>query len=186
MNRADLYLKQIHAMQAWLAAQGDDEGAALADELAERLNRDHEAVDVQDWPAWANSPDDAIDIEPDIRCHPEVGCVFEGEDGPILTIDPMDGGDVSIVHMGDIVRWMSSRIDADEQKARAAGEAQAKLDAERVAYDATVGSGYAAGEVIDAEIDEDDDAFARFNAARAASIPDEMSLLDEDDAEPGL
>lgn len=182
MNRPDIYIKQAHAMVAWLRAQGDVEGADLADQLAEHLNVNHEAVDDQTEPDWLITPgDNALDTEPAIRCWPEVGCVFEGKDGPILTIDPGDGSDVSIVHMGDIVRWMSSRIDADEQKTRAAGEAQAQLDAERVAYDATVGSGYAAGEEIDAEVDEDDGAFARFNAARAASIPDEMSLLDEDE-----
>lgn len=189
MNRPDIYIKQAHAMVAWLRAQGDVEGADLADQLAEHLNVNHEAVDDQTEPDWLVTPgDNALDTEPAIRCWPEVGCVFEGKDGPILTIDPGDGSDVSIVHMGDIVRWMSSRIDTDtsEQATRAAGEAQAQLDAERVAYDATVGSGYAAGEEIDAEVDEDDDAFARFNAARAASITDEMSLLDEDDAEDEL
>jgi len=218
MNRPDMYIAQLTAQAAWLRAQGDDEGAALAEELADRFNTRHEGVLDTTTPTWLGTGD-ALDVEPAIRCWPEVGCVFEGDDGPYLTIDPMDGGDVSIVHMGDIVRWMSSRIDADEQATRAAGEAQAKLDAERVAYDVTVGSGYAAGEVIDAEfevtpeewvtlkpgepvegdladqvllemvdeaIDEDDDAFARFNAARAASIPDEMSLLDEDDAEDAL
>ena len=156
MNRPDIYIKQAHAMAAWLRAQGDPEGADLADSLAEHLNVNHEAVDDQTTPDWTVGPRmDALDAEPAIRCWPEVGCVFEGEDGPVLTIDPMDGGDVSIVHMGDVVRWMSGRIDADasEQKTRAFGEAQAQLDAERAAYDATVGLGYEAGEVIDAEFE---------------------------------
>lgn len=154
MNRPDIYIKQAHAMAAWLRAQGDPEGADLADSLAENLNVNHEAVDDQTTPEWLALRDpDALDTEPAIRCWPEVGCVFEGEDGPVLTIDPMDGGDVSIVHMGDIVKWMSGRIDADERKTRVVGEAQAKLDAERVAYDATVGSGYEPGEVIDADFE---------------------------------
>lgn len=143
MNRPNMYIKQAHAMVAWFRAQGDQEGADLADSLAEHLNVNHEAVDDQTTPDWTVVPGpDALDTEPAIRCWPEVGCVFEGEDGPILTIDPMDGGDVSIVHMGDVVKWMSIRIGADEEKARATGEAQAQLDAERQAYDATVGSGY--------------------------------------------
>ena len=161
MNRPNIYIKQAHAIAAWLRAQGDPEGSDLADSLAEHLNVNHDAVDDQTTPDWTIVPGpDALDAEPAIRCWPEVGCVFEGEDGPVLTIDPCDGGDVSIVHMGDVARWMS-RIDADtsEKATRALGEAQAKLDAERIAYDATVGSGYEAGEVIDAEFEvtEDED-----------------------------
>jgi hypothetical protein len=194
MNRPNTYMKQLVGLAAWLRAEGDEAAALEVDALAEHLTARHEAVDDQTMPDWTVGPRmDALDVEPAIRCWPEVGCVFEGADGPVLTIDPLDGSDVAIVHMGDVVRWMSSRIDADtsEQATRAAGEAQAEHDAERVAYDATVGGGYAAGEATDAEfevdeaINEDDGAFARFNAARAASIPDEMSLLDEDEDDVG-
>ena len=188
MNRPDIYIKQAHAMAAWLRAQGDPEGADLADSLAENLNVNHEAVDDQTTPEWLALRDpDALDTEPAIRCWPEVGCVFEGEDGPVLTIDPMDGGDVSIVHMGDIVKWMSGRIDADasEQKTRAAGEAQAQLDAERIAYDATVGSGYEVGDVIDAEFEvtEDDGPYSEAVAGGEVEHPDERMDARELDAQ---
>lgn len=150
MNRPDMYIAQLTAQAAWLRAQGDEESAALAEELVDRFNTRHEGVLDTTTPTWLGTGD-ALDVEPTIRCHPEVGCVFQGDDGPYLTIDPMDGGDVSIVHMGDVVRWMEARLGADADIA-------AKGDAERQAYDATVGSGYEPGEVIDAEFEETPDA----------------------------
>ena len=144
MNRPDQYIAQLTAQAAWLRAQGDEESAALAEELADRFNTRHEGVLDTTTPTWLGTGD-ALDVEPAIRCWPEVGCVFEGDDGPYLTIDPMDGGDVSIVHMGDVVRWVQGRgAPADNESAH---------DAERQAHDATVGSGYLEGEVIDAEFE---------------------------------
>ena len=158
MNRPDMYIAQLTAQAAWLRAQGDDEGAALAEELADRLNTRHEGVLDTTTPTWLGTGD-ALDVEPAIRCWPEVGCVFEGDDGPYLTIDPMDGGDVSIVHMGDVVRWVQGRgAPADNESAH---------DAERQAHDATVGSGYE-GEAIDAEFEETPDEVV---AAQEAADP---------------
>ena len=158
MNRPDMYIAQLTAQAAWLRAQGDEYGAEQAGELAERYRRHYEAV-VDTTPTWLGTGD-ALDVEPAIRCHPEVGCVFQGDDGPYLTIDPMDGGDVSIVHMGDVVRWMEARLGADADIA-------AKGDAERQAHDATVGSGYE-GEAIDAEFEETPDEVV---AAQEAADP---------------
>lgn len=46
-----------------------------------------------------------IDARPHIRCTPEVGIVLASPDGPILTIDPLDGGDCPTVNIGDVVQW---------------------------------------------------------------------------------
>ena len=81
MNRPDMYLKQIHGLQAWLHAHSDEEGAAQAGDLAEHLSRNHEAVDDQTTPTWAEGADDEVDVEPDIRCSPEPGCIFENHAG---------------------------------------------------------------------------------------------------------
>lgn len=85
MNRPNHFMKQLVAQAAWLRAQGDDAGAAIADELADHIHDRHEGVDDQTAPEWANGPDVEVDNEPDIRCSP------------------------AVVHMGDVVRWIESR-----------------------------------------------------------------------------
>ena len=186
MNRPDMYMKQLAGQAVWLRAQGDEYGAEQAEKLAERYRRHYEAVDDQTTPGWLGTGD-ALDTEPAIRCWPEVGRAFERNDGPHLTTDPDDGGTVPILHMGDVARWMSGRIDADasEQKTRAAGEAQAQLDAERIAYDATVGSGYEVGDVIDAEFEvtEDDGPYSEAVAGGEVEHPDERMDARELDAQ---
>lgn len=54
---------------------------------------------------------DCIDATPAIRCTPEVGIVVQTADGPVLTIDPLDGGDCPTVNMGDVERWMQAHRD---------------------------------------------------------------------------
>lgn len=145
MNRPDMYMKQLAAQAAWFRAQGDDEAAAIADELAERIHDHHEGVLDETTPEWANG--EVVDEAPAIRCWPATGVVLRGEEGRVLTIDPMDGGDVMIVHLGDVARYL-------EDSTRAAGEAEAADDRARQSGDAEV------GEIIDAEfeVDEDTDA----------------------------
>ena len=117
MNRPDMYMKRLAGQAAWLRAQGDEEGAALADDLADRLHDRHEGVDDQTAPEWANGPDVEVDNEPDIRCSPAVGVIFPNNEGEmILTIDMCDGGDVAVVHMGDVVRWVESRARTAENQ----------------------------------------------------------------------
>ena len=108
MTRPDMYIAQLTAQAAWLRTQGDHEGADLADSLVEHIRVNHDADDVATT-EWVGRPGNVLDTEPDIRCWPNVGCVFAGDDGPYLTIDPMDGSDVSIVHIGDVVRWSENR-----------------------------------------------------------------------------
>lgn len=175
MNRSDMYLKQLHGLQAWLRAQGDEEGADQADDLAEHLSRNHEAVDDQTTPAWAHGEDDEVDVEPDIRCSPAAGCIFENRAGElILTIDMLDGGDVAVVHMGDVVRWVERRGAPAVRPTTVSGE---------IADD---------GEVIDAEFEvTDDDPFAEIAGEETAAAADdasdrdieaELDAQDEDDA----
>lgn len=157
MNRPNMYIAQLTAQAAWLRAQGDDEGAALAEELADRFNTRHEGVLDATAPEWASGPDVELDTAPNIRCSPEVGVIFPNHAGEmILTIDMLDGGDVAIVHLGDVLAWHAGHAKAVDALI-ADGAAQAQLDAERAAYDATVGSGYEAGEVIDAEFEVTED-----------------------------
>jgi len=131
-----MYLKQLHGLQAWLRAQGDEEGADQADDLAEHLSRNHEAVDDLAEPPWTGGPDFEADVEPDIRCRPEVGVVYMNRDGePILTIDMLDGGDVAVVHMGDVVRWVERRGAPDPAQARGLPETPTQA-AERAAVEA--------------------------------------------------
>ena len=148
MNRPDMYIAQLTAQAAWLRAQGDEESAALAEELADRFNTRHEGVLDVTTPEWANEGEgEVIDAAPNIRCWPSPGVVISGPGGKVLTIDPMDGGDVAVVHLGDIIGWVESVHMA---------RAEAREDAEREDYDATVGSGYE-GEAIDAEFEETPD-----------------------------
>lgn len=55
---------------------------------------------------WLQSGD-VIDAAPGIRCYPEAGIVLDSRDGPVLTVDPLDGGDCWVVHMGDVARWLA-------------------------------------------------------------------------------
>lgn len=57
-------------------------------------------------PGWTGG--DVIDASPTIRCWPAAGVVFMGPDGPVLSIDPMDGGNVALVHLGDVVEYKRS------------------------------------------------------------------------------
>lgn len=109
MNRPDQYIAQLTAQAAWLRAQGDEESAALAEELADRFNTRHEGVLDVTTPEWANEAEgEVIDAAPSIRCWPSPGVVISGPGGKVLTIDPMDGGDVAVVHLGDIIGWVES------------------------------------------------------------------------------
>ena len=121
MNRPDQYIAQLTAQAAWLRAQGDHDGAALAEELADHFNTRHEGVLDVTTPEWANEA--------------------EGE-----VIDAAPSGWVESVHMA---------------------RAEAREDAEREDYDATVGSGYE-GEAIDAEFEETPDEVV---AAQEAADP---------------
>lgn len=58
-------------------------------------------------PGWTGG--DVIDARPAIRCWPAAGVVFAGPEGPVLSIDPCDGGNVSLVHLGDAARWSIGR-----------------------------------------------------------------------------
>lgn len=119
MNRADQYLKQALAIGAWLHAQGDEEAAGIADDLADRLQARHEAGadDDQTSPEWANGAGEVIDTEPAIRCWPAPGVVILSPTGPVLTIDPEDGGDVSVVHLGDVLDWRRAYVEQARHKA---------------------------------------------------------------------
>lgn len=186
MNRPDIYMKQLAGLDAWLAAQGDEEGAALARELAERIHDRHEGIDDQTTLEWANGPDDECDIEPEIRCSPAVGIVFENNAGePILTIDMLDGGDVAVVHMGDVVRWVERRgAPAADRPTLNSGEIhderanripETPQEArERAAYEATV------GDVIDAEFEDDaDDGAGDENAGPYSAMHADEQIGDE-------
>ena len=144
MNRPNIYMAQLAAQAAWFRAQGDGEAAVLAEELAERIHDRHEGVLDETAPEWASGPDVEIDNEPAIRCSPGVGVIFPNHAGEmILTVDMLDGGDVAVVHLGDVLAWHAGHAKAVDALI-ADGAAQAQLDAERAAYDATVGSGYVA------------------------------------------
>lgn len=57
-------------------------------------------------PGWTGG--EVIDAAPAIRCWPAVGVVFAGPDGPVLSIDPQDGGNVALVHIGDVAEYQRS------------------------------------------------------------------------------
>jgi hypothetical protein len=178
MNRADMYLKQLHGLQAWLRAQGDEEGADQADDLAEHLSRNHEAVDDLAEPPWTGGPDFEADVEPDIRCRPEVGVVYMNRDGePILTVDMLDGGDVAVVHMGDVVRWVERRGAPDPEQARGLAAKEASDPFNIDPY-----PGYGEKTIDDLEDAQRERAEAQWGEARAAgsgSDPRAEGLTDE-------
>lgn len=113
MNRPDRYMRQATACAAWLRAEGDDEGVALAEELAARLRDRHAAQEDtrgSEVPSWARGDD--FDAEPAIRCWPSPGVVALGEDGPVLAVDmwatALDLG-MAMVHLGDVIEWRRAR-----------------------------------------------------------------------------
>lgn len=83
-------------------------------ELVERAHARLEAMnlgdgDTGDRHTRARTPPfgagDVVDEAPSIRCWPEVGVIIDGPEGLYLTVDPCDGGDVTCVHIGDVVAW---------------------------------------------------------------------------------
>lgn len=173
MNRPNMYIAQLTAQAAWLRAQGDDEGAVLAEELADRFNTRHEGVLDATAPEWASGPDVEIDTAPNIRCSPEVGVIFPNHAGePILTIDMLDGGDVAVVHLGDVLAWHAGMVKAVDGLI-ADGAAQAELDRARQAHDATVGE----GDAIDAsfEVTEDEEPATPYGSGSPWRHPSEAT-----------
>ena len=123
MNRPDQYMKQATACAAWLRAEGDDDGAALARQLAAHLRDRHAAQEdtrSSEVPSWARGDD--FDANPTIRCWPSPGVVTLGEDGPVLAIDmwttALDLG-MAVVHLGDVVEWRRAREEGADAVARA-------------------------------------------------------------------
>lgn len=154
MTRSDMYMKHLAGLAAWLRAQGDEAGAERTDELAEHLNVNHEGVGDQTTPTWAQGEDDELDVEPNIRCSPAPGIIFENTAGElVLTIDMLTGGDVAVVHMGDVVRWVENRGAPDPELARGRGVPETPAEAaDRRAIEAAVGEDGA----IDAEFETSD------------------------------
>lgn len=116
-------MKQATACAAWLRAEGDDEGVALAEELAARLRDQHAAQEStyhKDVPSWCPRTDGSP--EPTIRCWPSPGVVAFGEDGPVLAVDMWatapDLG-MAMVHLGDVIEWRRAHEEGADAVARA-------------------------------------------------------------------
>lgn len=143
----------------------------MADDLAEHFNLNYEATDDSNDgdPPWALG--ETIDTEPAIRCYPAAGIVMLGPEGPVLTIDPMDGGNVALVHLGDVLDWRRGReLAADSTMQRAEAD-RLRLQARAMAD---------INGVIDAEFAE----IAAEQTAAAVSDRDVGRMLNEMDEDP--
>jgi len=82
------------------------ESVAALQTFAEAAERDAKATTPPAEPGWTGG--EVIDSAPAIRCWPAVGVVFAGPEGPVLSIDPQDGGNVALVHIGDVAEYKRS------------------------------------------------------------------------------